>query len=166
MWYNRFTNPINFKIMIFLPPQNIAYRNRNKKSVFLAGSIEMGKAEDWQASLGMWLLTKDLNIFNPRRADWDSSWIQSYENPQFSQQVQWELNALDKSDIIVLYLSPGTVSPISLLELGLHAKSNKLVVICPDGFGRKGNVEVVCCTYDIPLYGSIDEFINNYIFKG
>ena len=144
-------------IMIYLPPQNIALRDRSKKSIFLAGSIEMGKAEDWQAELGDWLLTKNYNIFNPRRKDWDSSWAQTYENPQFSQQVKWELNSLDKSDWVIMYLDPQTKSPISLLELGLFAHSKKLLVVCPDGFWRKGNVEVVCSLYDIPLFNSIEE---------
>jgi hypothetical protein len=143
--------------MIFTPPQNISTRNRLKKSVFLAGSIEMGTAEDWQKSLGEWLSEKNYNVFNPRRTDWDSSWIQSYENPQFSQQVKWELNSLDKADWIVMYLDPNTKSPISLMELGLHAGSKKLLVVCPDGFWRKGNVEVVCSIYDIPLFNSLDD---------
>jgi hypothetical protein len=143
--------------MIYLPPQNIALRDRSKKSVFLAGSIEMGKAEDWQAELGEWLVNKNYNVFNPRRKDWDSSWSQTYENAQFSQQVKWELNSLDKSDWIIMYLDPQTKSPISLLELGLFAHSKKLLVVCPDGFWRKGNVEVVCSLYDIPLFNSIDE---------
>ena len=143
--------------MIFTPPQNISTRNRLKKSVFLAGSIEMGSAEDWQKSLGEWLSEKNYNVFNPRRTDWDSSWIQSYENPQFSQQVKWELNSLDKADWIVLYLDPKNKAPISLMELGLQAGSKKLLVVCPDGFWRKGNVEVVCSIYDIPLFNSLDD---------
>ena len=117
----------------------------------------MGKAEDWQAELGEWLVNKNYNVFNPRRKDWDSSWSQTYENAQFSQQVKWELNSLDKSDWIIMYLDPQTKSPISLLELGLFAHSKKLLVVCPDGFWRKGNVEVVCSLYDIPLFNSIDE---------
>lgn len=145
--------------MIYTPPQNIALRDRSRKSVFLAGSIEMGNCHDWQQELGEWFLEKGFNVFNPRRADWDSTWIQSYENPQFSQQVKWELNALDKSDWILMYLDPGTKSPISLLELGLHAASKKLLVVCPDGFWRKGNVEVVCSLYDIPLFNSIEDFM-------
>ena len=150
--------------MIYLPPKNIATRDRNKKSIFLAGSIEMGKAEDWQKELGNWLMERNYNIFNPRRDDWDSSWSQTYEDPQFSQQVKWELNALDKSDWIIMYLDPLTKSPISLLELGLFANSKKLIVICPDGFWRKGNVEVVCILYDIPLLNSIDELKkSNYL---
>ena len=150
--------------MIYLPPKNIATRDRNKKSIFLAGSIEMGKAEDWQKELGNWLMERNYNIFNPRRDDWDSSWSQTYEDPQFSQQVKWELNALDNSDWIIMYLDPLTKSPISLLELGLFANSKKLIVICPDGFWRKGNVEVVCSLYDIPLLNSIDELKkSNYL---
>lgn len=146
--------------MIYLPPQNIALRCRSKKSVFLAGSIEMGVAEDWQLTIGKWFLSMGWNVFNPRRTDWDSSWIQSYENPQFNQQVSWELNALDKSDVILMYLDPNTKSPISLLELGLHATSKKLYVVCPDGFWRKGNVEMVCSVYDIPLFNTLDDFKN------
>jgi len=151
--------------MLFIPPQNIAIRDRGKKSIFLAGSIEMGVAKDWQKEIGEWLLDIGYNIFNPRRTDWDSSWIQTYENPQFNQQVKWEINALEKSDIILMYLDPNTKSPISLLELGLHAHSKKLFVICPDGFWRKGNVEVVCSVYDIPLFNSFDDFKVCYLFK-
>ena len=118
----------------------------------------MGVAEDWQSTMGKWFLSMGWNIFNPRRTDWDSSWIQSYENPQFNQQVSWELNALEKSDVILMYLDPNTKSPISLLELGLHATSKKLYVVCPDGFWRKGNVEMVCSVYDIPLFNTLEEF--------
>lgn len=151
--------------MIFLPPQNIAHRDRSKKSIFLAGSIEMGLAEDWQKELGEWLIDKNYNIFNPRRADWDSTWNQTYEDPNFSQQVKWEMNALEKSDYIIMYLDPQTKSPISLLELGLHASSKKLFVVCPDGFWRKGNVEVVCSLYDIPLFNSLEELKTCYLFN-
>ena len=151
--------------MIYYPPQNIALRNRSKKSIFLAGSIgdndpATNTCDNWQESLAEWLLIKNYNVFNPRRTDWDSNWIQSYENPQFSQQVKWELNSLDKSDIIIMYLDPSTKSPISLLELGLHANSKKLYVICPVEFYRRGNVEMVCSLYDIPLFNLIDDFKN------
>jgi len=144
--------------MIYQPPQNIALRCRSKKTVFLAGSIEQNLAEDWQTIIGNWFLSLGWNVFNPRRTDWDSSWIQSYDNPQFNQQVSWELNALEKSDVILMYLDPNTKSPISLLELGLHATSKKLYVVCPDGFWRRGNVEMVCSTYDIPLFNTLEEF--------
>jgi len=144
--------------MIFKPPQNIALRNKEKPSVFLAGSIEMGKAVDWQKDLGDFFERLKYIVFNPRRDDWDSSWEQKFENAQFYQQVNWELNALDQSSIIVMYFAPETKSPISLLELGLYANSGKLYVICPDGFWRKGNVEVVCNKYNIPLFNDFESF--------
>ena len=127
--------------------------------IFLAGSIEMGKAVDWQHTVYNKVVdSKERAIlYNPRRDDWDSSWKQSIDNPQFNAQVSWELDKLDISDIIFLYFSPGTKSPISLLELGLHAKDNKLIVCCPEGFWRKGNVEMVCDRYAIELHTDLND---------
>ena len=136
--------------------------------IFLAGSIEMGAAEDWQARLADELINKNVVLYNPRRDEWDSSWEQSIMNPQFYQQVNWEMNALEKSHLIVMYFSPETKSPISLLELGLHAASGKMIVCCPEGFWRKGNVDMVCDRYNIPNFDSLEKMIgylkeNSYI---
>lgn len=128
-------------------------------SVFLGGSIEMGKAEDWQKVLIKALSDKQIIFLNPRRNDWDSTWEQKITNPEFKLQVTWELTALEFSDIIVMYFDPNTKSPISLLELGLHAKSKKLIVFCPEGFWRKGNVDIVCERYGITQVDSVDELI-------
>ncbi len=57
------------------------------KRIFLAGSIEMGKAIDWQSEVVNALADTDLTLLNPRRADWDSSWVQSIDNAQFREQV-------------------------------------------------------------------------------
>jgi hypothetical protein len=146
----------------FKPPKNITFRNRNKKSVFLAGSIEMGNAENWQETLSISLINSGWVVFNPRRDDWDNSLTQEFETPQFYQQVTWELNALEQADLIVMYFDPNTKSPISLLELGLYARSGKLVVVCPEGFWRKGNVDIVCNYYNIPQFQSILDLINHY----
>jgi hypothetical protein len=130
---------------------------KNEATVFLAGSIEMGAAEDWQSMIPeLFKDRQNLTFFNPRRDDWDSSWEQKESNPQFNKQVNWEMNWLEKSDIIFMYFSPETKSPISLLELGLYADSGKMVVCCPDGFWRKGNVDVVCGRYNIPVYSSLE----------
>ena len=138
---------------VFLPPANIALRDAKRPSVFLAGSIEMGAAENWQTDMSFFFQKLGFDVFNPRRDDWDSSWEQKYENPQFYQQVTWELNALEKADLIVMYFAPNTKSPISLLEFGMFAKiGSKMRVICPEEFWRKGNVDIVCDRYGIPLY--------------
>ena len=148
--------------MVIKAPQNISLRDKNKASIFLAGSIEMGSAEDWQTNT-----TRELsllyNIFNPRRDNWNSSWKQSFENPEFYQQVNWELHALDKADLIIMYFDPNTKSPISLLEFGLYATSGKLRVVCEDGFWRKGNVDIVCNKYDIPLYNTLNDLLKKLV---
>lgn len=133
--------------------------------VFLAGSIEMGKAEDWQKKVTSLMSNEAVAIFNPRRDDWDSSWEQKIENEKFAEQVNWELNAMERASVIVMYLSPETQSPISLLELGLHAASGKLLVCCPEGFWRKGNVDVVCAKYGVPTFNTIEELVGAAIVK-
>lgn len=144
--------------MVYTPPYNIAERDHSKPTIFLAGSIELGVAVDWQSDMIDFMRDLNINIFNPRRPDWDSTWEQDYSNPHFSQQVKWELNALRVSDMILMYFDPNTKSPISLLELGLFANSGKIHVICPTGFWRKGNVDIVCDEYNIPMYQNLLEF--------
>lgn len=134
-----------------------ALPNDGRPSVFLAGSIEMGKAEDWQTKVQDIMKGENVAIYNPRRDDWDSSWKQEMENPKFREQVEWELNALDRSSVIIMYFDPATKSPITLLELGIHAQSGKLLVCCPDGFWRKGNVDIVCAKYNVPTFTTIEE---------
>ena len=136
----------------------------NRLSIFLAGSIEMGAAEDWQTRVQNELAEFPITIFNPRRDEWDSSWEQRETNPQFNHQVNWEMNMLENASFIFMYFSPETKSPISLLELGLHAQDN-IIVCCPDGFWRKGNVEIVCSRNRIPLFNDLDSAIASLISK-
>lgn len=126
-------------------------------TVFLAGSIEMGRAEAWQQIVETSLEQRSITILNPRRDDWDASWQQELANPQFRAQVEWELAAQERADLIIMYFAPNTQAPITLLEFGLFARSNKLVVCCPTGYWRKGNVDVVCARYDIPQVPSLAE---------
>jgi len=131
--------------------------------IFLAGTIDMGKARDWQTEVSEILLDINDNvlILNPRRDDWDSSWEQTIDNPQFREQVEWELKGMDDAELIILVLTKESKAPISLLELGLHAKEGKLIVICEEGFYRKGNVEIVCKKHNIPFYNSLEGLYNN-----
>lgn len=134
---------------------NFSNRDKSKLTVFLAGSIEMGKATNWQEKWSEVFERWGWNVLNPRRDDWDASWVQEFTNPQFYQQVDWELRGQEEADLIIMYFAPDTMSPISLLETGLFAHSRKLRVICANGYARRGNVEIVCSRYNIPFYPSI-----------
>lgn len=118
--------------------------------VFLGGTIDMGNSADWQQEIAAALEhCSDMVLLNPRRKSWDSSWEQRADNPVFCEQVLWELDGLECSNAAVIYLAPESKSPISLLELGLYALTNKVIVCCPEGFYRKGNVDIVCNRYGI-----------------
>lgn len=134
--------------------------NQGWMTIFLAGTIDMGNSHDWQFDFTAQLANNGRYcILNPRRNDWDSSWTQEASNPQFREQVEWELHALQHADWIVMHLGKDSKSPISLLELGLHASSHKLLVHCEEGFYRKGNVDIVCEKYDIRQFKSLEEII-------
>ncbi len=128
-------------------------------SVFLAGSIEMGQAEPWQRLVEQALADREITIFNPRREQWDASWEQSIHNPTFREQVHWELQAQERASLIAMYFAPSTKAPITLLELGLSARSGRLLVCAPPGYWRRGNIQVVCDHYQIPLYQTLPELI-------
>lgn len=144
---------------IIKPPTPLSSVN-TKRSVFLAGSIEMGQAEDWQTYVSKALMDEAIDLLNPRRDAWDNSWEQSIDNPLFREQVEWELEAQELATLIAMYFAPKTKAPITLLEFGLFAPSAKLLVCCPEGFWRKGNVEIVAQRYQIPMVNSLDHLID------
>lgn len=139
---------------IIKPPHPI--ETEGKPSVFLAGTIDNGQAADWQAEVENSLGDQDIVILNPRREQWDSSWAQTIDNPQFKEQVDWELMGLDRADAIFMYFASGSQSPITLLEFGLHAASGKVILVSPPGFWRRGNLEVVAARYQVPLFEEIE----------
>lgn len=143
---------------IIKPPQFIP---NNLASVFLAGSIEMGVAENWQEKVERLLQDTGWVVLNPRRDDWDSTWEQKISNPKFFEQVNWELQGIEEAEKVILYFDPPTKSPISLLELGLIAGSHpeKLIVVCLEGFWRKGNVDVICDRYRIKTAKTVEEAV-------
>ena len=139
-------------------------------SIFLAGTIDMGYSRNWQqeviAYLSKQAINRKLTIFNPRRKDWDNSWVQDIDNPDFNQQVNWELDALETADLIILYLEKDSKSPISLLELGLFADTKKVVVCCEKGFWRKGNVDIVCQRKGIVVVDTLEEMLRGLSYQG
>lgn len=127
----------------------------------------MGTAEKWQDRVLKDLAKELVVVFNPRRDDWDKSWVQEADNPQFFEQVTWELDSLAESDIKIFYFDPKTQSPITLLELGLFVNQcmadddagQRVIVCCPKGYWRKGNVDIVCQRAGVSVLETYDEMI-------
>jgi hypothetical protein len=138
--------------------------------VFLAGSIEMGAAKEWQQqaielfnSLVPEEQRENYLMLNPRRPDWDPGWKQAYEDAQFYQQVKWELKGLQEADHIIVYFDPATKSPVSLLELG--AFNAKAIVVCPNGFWRKGNVDIFCEEFNVKQAPDLKSAVEHIVFS-
>jgi hypothetical protein len=128
-------------------------------SLFLAGSIELGKADDWQQQAVQGLSDLDILLLNPRRASWDASIAQSLDNPIFREQVEWELAAQERADIVSFYFAPNTQAPITLLEFGFALRRKRMIVCCPEGYWRKGNIDVACARYGIKQVATLEELI-------
>lgn len=134
--------------------------------IFLAGSIEMGKAQNWQQETAEVLLPY-MSVLNPRREDWDSSWVQDYDNSQFRKQVEWELAGIEKADAILFHFEADTQSPITLLELGLVVGKNKenVYVSCPQKYWRRGNVETTMRFFKTGFLSRHLDIVVNEIIK-
>jgi len=143
-------------MIVLQPPASLSLLDSSPPSLFLAGSIEMDDAPRWQDMLIAALADTDLVVLNPRRDALPPEWEQHAGNALFHGQVQWELEGLERTDVVCFYFVPGTKSPISLLELGLLARSGRAIVCCPEEFWRRGNVEIVCARYAIPFLEDLD----------
>jgi hypothetical protein len=141
-----------------LAPSN-EYKKSNWPKVFMAGSIENGTASNWAETVCEQMAHQHVILLNPRREFWDPYLTQSINDPTFKTQVEWELEGLETSNLILMYFDPVTKSPISLLEFGMYVGSGKLIVACPKGFWRRGNLEVTCAKYGVTLLETLDELI-------
>lgn len=145
--------------MHIIAPTSILDRDYDKPSIFLAGTIEMGKAERWQDDVAFQLKDR-YNIYNPYRKAFDADVEQRYYNDYFYRQVNWEMDAMNAADHILCHLLPDSKSPITLMEIGLYARSGKLAISCSSQFYRYGNIEILCERHNIPLYTSLGDLVD------
>lgn len=132
----------------------------SRVSVFLAGSIEMDMAERWQERFVNEFQNYDIQFLNPRRDDWDRTIAQRKSDKGFSTQVNWELDCIEMADIVVFYFQPGTGSPVTLLELGyVLGTGSRTIICCPDGFWRKGNIEIMAHRERVTFTETFEDFV-------
>ena len=146
--------------MIIITPETTENSGANKlgaKSVFLAGTIDNGNSLNWQDKVIIELINLGISceVFNPRREHWNPNPTKE----EMEKQIKWEQDHLDKANIIAMVLLDDSKSPISLLEMGLYAKSKKLIVFCTPKFYRFDNVRLTCEKYHIPLVQDLHPLI-------
>ena len=124
-------------------------------TIFLAGTIDMGNSENWQVALVETFSSSEGRyiLYNPRR----DTFTNTPEEMEY--QVNWELDHLEKSQIIIMNILGSSKSPVTLLEMGLFMKSGKLLVACEPDYYRHANVLLTCARYNVPLYPSLQSLI-------
>ncbi|GAW17628.1 hypothetical protein ANO14919_070870 [Xylariales sp. No.14919] len=129
--------------------------SRGVKTVFLAGTTMSTDDGDWRERLGELLADQPLTLYNPLRPDWDSTWREDISFEPYREQVEWELDRQETADMVVVYFHPASKAPISLLEFGLCARTGKATVVCPEGYWKRGNVQIVCRRYGIEMVNDV-----------
>lgn len=141
--------------VIYFPPQR---PQLDRPSVVLYGAIEKEPDDNWASRLSDHLDSLPVAILNPRCKAWNSDWKEDISFAPFREQVAWEMDQAEIADILVFYFMPGTLTPIALLELGMHAAryGEKCVVCCPEGFYKRGNVQIVCKKFNAEFVEDLD----------
>ena len=122
-------------------------------SVFLSGSVA---GNDWRAALIKKLEDENIIFLDPRSDDY-ASMKMTINDPKFHDQVTWEQDGLEKASVIVMYFNRNSDAPISLLEFGLFARSERMIVRCPQGYKHKGYVDVLCARFGVEQVDTLEE---------
>ncbi|AEO58647.1 hypothetical protein MYCTH_53171 [Thermothelomyces thermophilus ATCC 42464] len=141
-----------------------------KVAVFLAGTTTGTTAAaaaagaDWRETVTLAVSHLPVTVLNPLRPDWDGSWREDPSFAPFREQIEWELDMQERADLVVVYLGPGTDAPVSLLELGLCARSGKAVVVaCYPGYRKRGNVQIVCRWFGLEYVDGEDDLAGRVV---
>lgn len=123
--------------------------------ISLSGTIT--GTPSWQTILSDSLSHLPVTILNPLNTNWDSTWKETASFEPFKTQVEWELEGLERADIVVVYFGGDAKAPISLMELGLSlGRQKKVVVGCEEKFWKRGNVEIVCERAGVAVFTGLD----------
>lgn len=129
--------------------------------VFLSGSVA---GNDWRSALIKRLEDEEIIFLDPRSDDY-SSLKHAADDPKFHAQIEWELNGLERANVIALYFASTSESPISLLEFGLFGQSGRMIVCCMDGYKHKGYVDRICDRYEIEQVQTLDDLAKDILSR-
>lgn len=102
-------------------------------AIFLGGSIT--GAEDWQSE-AVNLIINHANVFNPRRPWFGTAEDREPDKPDiFVEQADWELDHLEKADVVLFWLPKDTWGRTSRFEIGrITGQGKPIVVGIEEGF--------------------------------
>lgn len=130
----------------------------------LCDSLSGTLVPSWRATLTSALAHLPVTILDPVNKNWDGSWKESASFQPFKTQVEWELEGLERADIVVVYFGKQEKAPITMMELGLSIGRQKRVIVgCEDGFYKKGNIDIVCQRANVDVLSGVEEVIKTVV---
>lgn len=159
---------------IIYAQESLMDKNENVKSIFLAGPTPRNKnVKSWRKDAYKLLEDKNFEgiVYSPEPIN-----VESYKN--YDAQMNWEQDALDKSDIILFYI-PRDISLdennklkmpafTTNIEFGLYAKSGKCVVAIPEDKIKVSSnqyIQKCCAKFNIPFKYSLEEIIDEALLR-
>ena len=142
-----------------------SFFNSKAIKLYITGSISLDKSENWimvfiEGLKKYFLKDKNLFIFHPIRKDWNPEWGENEYDSEFRKQFVWELEAQGLADIVVMHFEHDALAPITLMEFGLNVgKDSRLIVHCPKGFWKKGNIDIICIRNEIKQAETLDDLL-------
>lgn len=142
--------------MIYTSNFKLPIKEQSKQVIFLAGSIDLNLKNNWRRKVVETIGNK-FDFFDPTITNHDQ-----LNDVQMKTHIEWELNALELSDIILLNFLPESKSPISLVELGMYVKTTKLIVVCPDNFYQSRYIKTLCVSYNTPHFVDLKSVFKHF----
>ncbi|CAM1372061.1 nucleoside 2-deoxyribosyltransferase domain-containing protein [Tenacibaculum xiamenense] len=141
--------------MVHTSDADLPLQANSKKLVFLAGSMCIDKEDDWRKNV----IKNFANVFD--FIDPTNENHNLLNDSQMEHHINWELEGLELSDIILMNLLPESKSPISMVELGLYARSNKLIICCPENFYQYRYIKTLAKKYNVALFTELEKGIQH-----
>lgn len=139
--------------MTYTANNPIKAKEAHKDYVFLAGSIDLNLDGNWRQEVTDQVGDK-VHFIDPTISGHDAM-----DDLQMENHINWELDMLNLADKVFLNFLPESKSPISLIELGMYARTSKLIVVCPNAFFKSRYIKTLCKKYKIPLFTTVDTAI-------
>lgn len=137
-------------LVIHRPPQKkIHSLDYTRHRVYLSGAMT---GEDWQSKFTNELDSLRVDVFSPR---YPSSHTVTPPDGLF----EWEIDHMSIANVIAFNFIPDEDCSSALIALGMYAKTDRIIVCCPDGFFKKGDIDALCNREDIPQVDSLDLLI-------
>ena len=139
----------------YIPRENIY-------TLFLAGAIDMGRAENWQQAVIAGLESRDdLIILNPRRVAFNNM------SPELAdEQMLWEFDALERANTVFMWFPGNSTAHTSFFEAGFYWQSGKLFVGADPQYHRYRYLQLMADRYRIELHSSLSMMIDRLLHYG